>query len=137
MDFLKKNAVSFLKNAKELFEKGEYNLSAFNVEQAVQLILKYLIAKNFGDFPENFGDLFYENFKDLIRTHSIKFLLKKAWEICPDLKDIFTKEANVIGNIENAYITSRYYPVEFTREEIEKMLDVADEIFDVIERCVE
>jgi len=36
----------------ELFEKKVYNLSAFNLEQAAQLWLKYLIAKKLGEWPQ-------------------------------------------------------------------------------------
>jgi len=48
---LKKNAESFYKNARQLYEQGEYNLAAFNVEQAFQLMLKYLLASKVGISP--------------------------------------------------------------------------------------
>ena len=43
-EFLKRNADYFLKNAEKLLKEGIYNLAAFNVEQAIQLCLKYLFS---------------------------------------------------------------------------------------------
>jgi HEPN domain-containing protein len=42
-EFLKKRAVEFWERAKEDFKKGSYNLTALDVEQALQLWVKYLI----------------------------------------------------------------------------------------------
>jgi HEPN domain-containing protein len=60
--FLKKRATEFWQRAKEYFKKGRFNLSALDVEQAVQLFLKHLIFIKAGDFPKthNFGKLFDE-----------------------------------------------------------------------------
>lgn len=43
IDFLKERAEDFLANAKELIEKGVYPLAAFNLEQSLQLYLKYYL----------------------------------------------------------------------------------------------
>jgi len=42
MEFLKERAKEFYENAKNLFKKGKYNLSVFNLEQSCQFFLKYL-----------------------------------------------------------------------------------------------
>lgn len=120
-EFLKENADRFLENAYTLLEKGVYNLSAFNVEQAVQLYLKYLLSKKIGDFP---------------RTHSLKRLLEDGKEFCPELIQIFEDNINTVGEIESAYITSRYYPMEFVKAEVENMLRVANDIREAIEGCL-
>ncbi len=51
-EFLKNNADEFLKNAEYLIEKKTYNLAAFNIEQAVQLYLKYLLTKKLESFQK-------------------------------------------------------------------------------------
>jgi len=38
--------MEFFEKAEELIKKKRYNLSVFNLKQAVQLWIKYLIAKN-------------------------------------------------------------------------------------------
>jgi len=78
IDFLKERAREFFEEAKELFNKKRYNLSAFNLEQAIQLFLKYLnwqkiwrLAKNslFVRVDPRFGQSLsiQENFKVLSR----------------------------------------------------------------------
>jgi len=45
IEFLKEKGKKFYLNAIDLFEKGDFDLCAFNLEQSCQLYLKYLIAK--------------------------------------------------------------------------------------------
>ncbi|MFZ8848440.1 MAG: HEPN domain-containing protein [Minisyncoccia bacterium] len=45
IEFLKERSKEFYEEALELFKKGKYNLSAFTLEQSLQLYLKYLIGK--------------------------------------------------------------------------------------------
>jgi HEPN domain-containing protein len=40
-EVLRERAEEFLRNAEELFQKRVYDLSAFNLEQYCQLMLKY------------------------------------------------------------------------------------------------
>lgn len=41
--FLKKRAIDFLENGKRNLDEGKFNLAAFNLEQSLQLFLKFLI----------------------------------------------------------------------------------------------
>ncbi|BFI76032.1 HEPN domain-containing protein [Sulfurisphaera ohwakuensis] len=43
MSFLKKNSLSFLKEAERNLDEGEYNLAMFHLEQALQSALIYFI----------------------------------------------------------------------------------------------
>ena len=38
-----------------------------------------------------------------------------------------------IANLENAYITARYFPTEFERKEVENMLEVAKKIKEFVD----
>lgn len=53
MEFLKKNALKFLSEAKEAFDKKDYNLMMFFVEQFFQLALKYILYNKYGDFSKD------------------------------------------------------------------------------------
>jgi len=121
-EFLRKNADEFLKNAEYLMESGVYNLAAFNIEQAVQLYLKYMLAKKIGEFP---------------KTHSIKRLISECSSFCSELETVLKENVNVIGEIEVAYISSRYYPIEFLEEEVRNMLGVAIKIKGVVLKCLQ
>ena len=119
--YLKRNSMSFYSNARDLFHKGELNLAAFNIEQAMQLYLKYLLAVKLGDYP---------------KTHSLRRLFKEAGQMCPKLEEFYRINANVIGNIESAYIMSRYFPVDYTIHEVEEMLRVLERFMRVVEECL-
>lgn len=106
--FLQKRAQEFLENAQGLLDEGKYALAAFNFEQAAQLFLKHALFLQLGDFP---------------KTHSLKRLLKELGEATQREKlDSFAKEnADVLANLENAYFTARYFPVEFEVREVKNM----------------
>jgi len=118
---LRRNAQSFYRNARYLYGQGEYNLAAFNIEQAMQLMLKYILAAKIGDFP---------------RTHSLRRLFGDVKDLCPELWEFYERNASIIGNIESAYITSRYFPTSFEKIEVKYMLDAYEEFIEVAEKCL-
>jgi len=116
IEVLKDRAEKFLKNAAQLIDQGVYDLAAFNIQQHVELYLKYKLFLLIGNYP---------------KTHSIKRLLKEIGTATSKEKEIIRfMEENIdrISNLENAYITSRYIPSEFERKEVENMLEVAEKI---------
>jgi len=120
-DFLRRTALSFYKNAKYLYTQEEYNLAAFNIEQAMQLLLKYFLATKVGEFP---------------KTHSLRRLFRESKNLCTDLWEFYQVNASIIGNIESAYMASRYYPVYFEGIEIKEMLKIFDKFIEVIDGCL-
>jgi len=115
-NFLKDKAERFLENAYELFKKEQYDLCAFNVEQAIQLFLKYKLWEELGDFE---------------KTHQISKLLKDLEEISKEpqkITSLIEKYKEVIADLEVAYIESRYLPVRFFKEQTKKMLDFAEKL---------
>jgi len=92
----------------DLFKKGKYNLSAFNLEQSCRLFLKYLISKKTGDWPKT------HYLDELIRV------LSKAYKKKSILK-YFQKNELFFESLSDAYFTSRYFPKEFTQTIVEKM----------------
>lgn len=115
IEILKQRAEKFLKNAEYLFNTGIYDLSAFNAQQAVELYLKYKLFILVGDYP---------------KTHSIKKLLKEIGKIWDEnkVREFMLSNIDAISNLENAYITTRYIPTEFEREEVENLLKLARKI---------
>lgn len=108
-DFLIKRAESFLRNAGDLLQKEEYSLAAFNFEQASQLYLKYYLFLKLKDFP---------------KTHSLSELLLDIGDVYSQqgaVKGLREKNASVIGDLEQAYISSRYLPVEFYLPQVKEM----------------
>lgn len=111
IDFLKQRAKAFLEDARYDISKQKWFLAAFHLEQACQLYLKHCLFKKLGDYP---------------KTHSLDELLEELKKIYPqkkkEIEKIQKNEASVIGDLNQAYITSRYLPVEFNEFQIRKML---------------
>ncbi len=121
IEILRKRSENFLKNAEKLLGEGIYDLAAFNLQQAVELFLKYRLFLLLGEYP---------------RTHSIKRLLREIGKTVGKEKEVekfMNENIDRISNLENAYITSRYIPTEFERREVENMLEVARKIIDFVE----
>ncbi len=121
VEFLKKNAEAFCENAKDLFRKGILNLAAFNIEQGFQLYLKYFLAIKLGEYP---------------KTHSLRELFKEASKLCRKLWEFYLDNTGGIGNIESAYIMSRYLPTEFTNAEVEEMMRLFEKFKEVLRSCL-
>ena len=116
VNVLKERAIKFLKNAERLFDEKVYDIAAFNVQQFVELYLKYKLFIFAGEYP---------------KTHSIKRLIKELGKFAKKEQEVYNfLEDNIdrISNLENAYITARYLPTEFEKKEVENMIDVAKKI---------
>ena len=115
-EILKERSEKFLRNAEQLIEQEIYDLAAFNIQQSVELYLKYKLLLSVGSYP---------------KTHSIKRLLReigKATNKIDKVAKFIEENIDRISNLENAYIMSRYYPSEFEKREVENMLSVAKSI---------
>jgi len=115
-EILKERSEKFLKNAEQLIDQEIYDLAAFNIQQSVELYLKYKLLLSVGSYP---------------KTHSIKRLLReigKATNKIDKVARFIEENIDRISNLENAYIMSRYYPSEFEKREVENMLSVAKSI---------
>ena len=79
-EFLLRRARAFLENAEQLYERGWYDLAAFNVEQAVQLLLKYKLLLLVGDYPRT-------------HSHSLRRLFRLLLEHLndPELERLYLK----------------------------------------------
>ncbi len=95
-----RRARAFLENAEYLYSRDVFDIAVFNLEQAVQLLLKYRLLIVAGDYP---------------RTHSVRRLFRLLLEYVrdSDLESFYLENINVVGDLESAYIAARYLPVEF------------------------
>ncbi|MCD5396125.1 MAG: HEPN domain-containing protein [Candidatus Pacebacteria bacterium] len=108
-DFLLKKAEAFLEDAQYDIKTKKWFLAAFHLEQTCQLYLKYYLFLKLRRFP---------------KTYSLKDLLEgigKAYKKEKEVQKFIKENADVIGNLEQAYITARYLPVEFFEEQIKNM----------------
>ena len=119
--YLRRKSDEFRKGADFYKSEGIYSLAAFSLGQALQLLLKYFLVEKTEDYP---------------KTHSIKTLINEVGKLCPDIKELMKENPSVIGNIESAYILSRYFPTEFSKEEVEEMVEFFELCKKVIKNCL-
>ncbi|MEM5814898.1 MAG: HEPN domain-containing protein [Candidatus Aenigmatarchaeota archaeon] len=119
-EILKERADEFVKLAEYAYKRKRYDLAMFNLEQAIQLYLKYKIWQKLGDFE---------------KTHSITKLLKDFGRVYKKSKVInkFIKEnLKLINDLEVAYIESRYLPAQFLKEDIDRVFEFLDKLKNLI-----
>jgi len=119
-EVLRKRARAFLESAKADFNRGDYDLVLFHVEQFLQLYVKYLLYLSLGDYP---------------KTHSLTRLLKDLKKVRQEdvLKRFYDENLEMINLLEEAYITSRYLPREYDEEIARRALEFAEKALEVME----
>ena len=122
VDFLKKRAESFLKNARDLIQKEDYPLAAFNLQQTAQLHLKYYLFLKLKKYPKIhlLGEL----------LKGIGIVYKKEKEI----NKIIDENSNIISDLNQAYFTARYLPAEFFKPQLENMLKFVEELISFLKK---
>ena len=125
-EYLLRRSREFYETAILQLEKGFYDLAAFSLEQSLQLFLKAKVLERGVDYP---------------RTHSIRRLLEILSEVVEReisnvLRELVDKYSLELASIEDAYITSKYIPREFRREEVLRLRGVVDEVIEVVSRIV-
>ena len=116
-EMLKRRALSFLETAMYNYSNEAYDLAIFNVEQFIQLYLKYLLYSKLGDFP---------------KTHSLITLFRSLNKtINGKLKEFIDRNLEIIYFLEEAYISSRYLPRSYDREIADRVLEFANKIIGV------
>ncbi|MDW8359016.1 MAG: HEPN domain-containing protein [Candidatus Caldarchaeum sp.] len=101
-------------------QRGDYDLAVFNLEQSLQFFLKAKLLENGVEFP---------------KTHMLRKLFLLLGE-CLGKGDVFQRFADEhvieFSALEDAYITSRYFPREFTREEALRQIRFYEEVVNFV-----
>ena len=118
-----KRAGGFYKTALFQLDNGLFDLAAFSLEQYLKLFLKAVLLENGVYFPRIPG------VRALIRL--LIDLKKNQFSKLSSLLDKYELELSLL---EDAYITSRYIPKEFTESELRKIMKALEEIVDEIKR---
>jgi len=117
VEHLLRRSREFLETARLQLERGFYGLAVFSLEQSLQMFLKAKLLESGVDYP---------------RTHSVRRLLEMLAEVSPDSAEdarrVLERFMLELGMLEDAYITSRYVPREFRREDAERLMAVVEEV---------
>lgn len=104
------------------FSRGDYDLAVFNIEQSLQLFLKAKLLELGLDFP---------------KVHGLRKLFLLIGEVLGQLnvfKGFENERSLEFAGLEDAYITSRYFPRDFSRSEAEKLMKFLDEVIEFVGR---
>jgi len=120
VSLLRDRSLRMLDSAKRSLVNGDYDIAAFMADQAVQLYLKFVILELTGEVP---------------RVHAVRQLmgvLKDLWGK-PNLVDDFVREnRSLLIRLEEAYISSRYMPREYDRDEAEELVSFAEKAIEFV-----
>lgn len=122
-DLLRRRALSFLTDAKVDFERGDYDLVLFHVEQFIQLYSKYLLYRKIGDYP-----------KSRLIVRLLRDLAKVYGDGC--LSEFLEDNLEALYLLEEAYISSRYLPREYDAEIASRVLRLGERMLEVF-RCLD
>ncbi len=123
VEILRRRALEFLEEAKIALERGSYDLACFLSEQALQLYLKSTILMIVGDYP---------------RTYSIRRLLGELNKIIgsKELEEFIKANRVRFIALEDAYFMARYFVSEYSREDAEDMIKLAEEAINLVNKVV-
>lgn len=110
---LRERARMFLEAAKDDLKAGRVDLAAFHAEQACQLALKYVLASRAGYYPH---------------THSLRRLFEEVRALRPELWQLYERHALAFEVMEDAYLGARYLPRRYSRDVVERLVRVAEEL---------
>ena len=120
VELMRKRAIGFLEAAKYLLKRGNYDVAAFNAEQSAQLYLKSLLLELIGDFP---------------KTHSLIFLLQELRRLNEkEVEEFIRKNKRGLHNLEDVYLTSRYFYKVLDEEDGKYLISLAEEVINFCEK---
>lgn len=120
LTFLKERAKEFWERGFEDLEKKRFNLAAFDLEQAIQLFIKYLIGIKIGEWS---------------KTHYFSNLIRELYTVYQkeEIIKFFTENEVFFSNLEDAYFTSRYLPKTFSENHIKSLIEKCRKFLELLE----
>jgi HEPN domain-containing protein len=113
----------FINLASICIEQEVYDLACFNAQQGAQLLLKALTLKKLGYVP---------------RIHSLRELIGNlAKQVnAQNLSEYVKTHRLELMALEDAYISSRYFVKEFTKDDAEECIRIAKEMAELVQGTI-
>ena len=126
---LRRRAEVFLKEAKRLLEGEEYDIACFNAEQALQLYLKSVILRVFGEMPRIHG------VRELLGYLARRLYEEEEYKGYAAILKEFTRENRYsLSVLEDAYIDARYTTRGFSKREVKDSLTTVYKLIELLRR---
>lgn len=114
VSLLRDRSLRMLSSARRSLLDKDYDIAAFMADQTVQLYLKSVILELTGEVP---------------RVHAARQLMHILKDLLgePNPVDDFVREnRSLLIRLEEAYISSRYMPREYEKDEAEELVNFAE-----------
>lgn len=121
VSLLRDRSLRMLSSARRSLLDKDYDIAAFMADQAVQLYLKCVILELTGEVP---------------RVHAARQLMHILKDLLGEPKhvDDFVREnRSLLIRLEEAYISSRYMPREYEKDEAEELVNFAEKAIGFVE----
>ena len=119
IEFLKKQSLNAYDLSKKAFQDGNHNWAIFLLEQAIQLMIKYLLAFKIGYFS---------------KTHKLKTLFEEVSELYPEFHEFYRNNRHKLEVIEDSYLLARYLGKDYSREDVEDKFELFEELKKMVEK---
>ena len=119
ISFLREQSQKAYELAKKAFEDENYNWSIFLIEQALQLLLKYLLASKVGYFS---------------KTHRPSALFEEASEISDEFRKFYEENRDKIVVVEDSYLLSRYLGKKYGKEDVEDKFILYEKLEELVKK---
>ncbi len=117
--FLKRQSLRAYKLSRKAFEDGDYNWSIFLLEQAIQLLIKYLLALKIGHYS---------------KTHRLSKLFEELSELYPEFYEFYRQNRDKFTVVEDSYLLSRYLGKEYEKEDVEDKFELFERLKEMVEK---
>ena len=118
IEFLKNQSLNAYELSKKAFEDENYNWAIFLLEQAIQLLIKYLLSLKIGYFS---------------KTHRLSTLFEEISEVIPEFREFYEKNRYKLEVIEDSYLLSRYLGKTYRKEDVEDKFEIYESLRELVE----
>ncbi len=101
-----------------MFRRGYYDWAIVMLEQALQLLIKYYLAREVGYFS---------------KTHNLIDLLKEAGEVDGRFLNYLATFKDSLEVVSDAYISGRYLPRRYDEETVKGKFPLYKELLRIVE----
>ncbi|MBS7642917.1 MAG: HEPN domain-containing protein [Candidatus Bathyarchaeia archaeon] len=119
-------AERFLVRALRDYSEGDYDGACFNAEEAIQLAVKAVLYKYFGEVPRIHGSkVLLSRLRNLLMDAGREDVASLVGRFAADNRDI-------LDLLEESYTMARYGSISYGERQAERCIEIAKKAFEVL-----
>lgn len=128
VELLKERSRLFLDLARELLDRGLYDLAAFAAEQAAQLRIKASLLRLTGEYPR------IHYVRELLGVLAYRLEEAGYLSAAKSIREFVGDRRGDLIELEEAYIGARYGLQRYIKGRVAAMIRVVEDLFKLLER---